>query len=393
MSIARQLFTCKREGLLIRGAQYYPADFEEEKSYPAVIISHGFTGIYTDVDDFCRDFAQMGYVAFCFSFCGGSRFDADDSVKSEGKTTDMTIGTEVADLLAVKEYVQSLPFTDNNNLVLLGFSQGGFVSGLAAAKCGNEIGKLIMVFPALCIPDHARRGCLGGASYDVQRVPEIIDCGNITLGKKFHDTVVGMDPYLELSAYKGPVLILQGMEDKIVDYSYAVRAQANYEKGQCNLQLIQQMGHGYDEQQQKSIVASMRQFLSGREEILTIRVVITRCESVEENDMSKCDVYFTGYCDTRYFQGAIVPEGCDKQEYVAGKQPKLRAEYTLLGNDYNGENCSLHIVNQWDNDEWRPMITTKAPSLAWLNDADLTAVLEFGKGGLTVRVFAPTENR
>ena len=137
----------------------------------------------------------------------------------------------------------------------------------------------------------------------------------------------------------------------------------------------------------------MRQFLSGREEILTIRVVITRCESVEENDMSKCDVYFTGYCDTRYFQGAIVPEGCDKQEYVAGKQPKLRAEYTLLGNDYNGENCSLHIVNQWDKDEWRPVITTKAPSLAWLNDADLTAVLEFGKGGLIVRVFAPTENR
>ncbi len=144
MSIRRQLFTCKRDGLLIRGAQYYPVDFEEEKSYPAVIISHGFTGIYTDVDDFCRDFVQMGYVAFCFSFCGGSRFDADDSVKSEGKTTDMTIGTEVADLLAVKEYVQSLPFTDNNNLVLLGFSQGGFVSGLAAAKCGNEIGKLII---------------------------------------------------------------------------------------------------------------------------------------------------------------------------------------------------------------------------------------------------------
>ena len=30
------------------------------------------------------------------------------------------------------------------------------MSGLAAARCGEEIGKLIMVFPALCIPDHAR---------------------------------------------------------------------------------------------------------------------------------------------------------------------------------------------------------------------------------------------
>ena len=263
MSIESQLFTCKRDGLLIRGAQYLPSNFREEKSYPAVIISHGFTGIYTDVDDFCRDFAQMGYVAFGFSFCGGSRFDAADDLKSEGETTDMTILTEVADLLAVKEYVQNLPYTDNSNLVLVGFSQGGFVSGLAAAKCGDEIRKLIMVFPALCIPDHARRGCLGGANYDADNVSEEIDCGNIVLGKIFHDTVVGMDPYLELSAYKGPVLILQGLEDQIVDYSYAIRAQANYEKGQCHLQLIQQMGHGYDKQQQKSMVEAIRQFLAG----------------------------------------------------------------------------------------------------------------------------------
>lgn len=393
MSIESQLFTCKRDGLLIRGEQYFPANFREEKSYPAVIISHGFTGIYTDVDDFCRDFAQMGYVAFGFSFCGGSRFDAAADLKSEGETTDMTILTEVADLLAVKEYVQSLPYTDNSNLVLVGFSQGGFVSGLAAAKCGDEIRKLIMVFPALCIPDHARRGCLGGANYDADNVPEEIDCGNIVLGKIFHDTVVGMDPYLELSAYKGPVLILQGLEDQIVDYSYAIRAQANYEKEQCHLQLIRQMGHGYDAEQQKSLVASMRQFLADREEILTIRVVITRCESVEEGEVNKSDVYFTGYCDTGYFRGAIVPEGCDRQEYAEGKPPKLKAEYTLLGNDCNGDNCSIHIVNQWERDEWRPVITTQSPTLAWLNDADLTAVLEFGKGELTVRVFAQAENR
>lgn len=393
MSIEKQLFTCKRDGLVIRGAQYLPAGFQEGKTYPAVIISHGFTGTYADVVDFCRDFAQMGYAAFCFSFCGGSRCDADENVKSEGETTDMTILTEVADLLAVKEYVQKLPYIDNKNLVLLGFSQGGFVSGLAAAKCGNEISKLIMVFPALCIPDHARRGCLGGADYDAKNVPEKIDCGKIVLGKVFHDTVVGMDPYLELSAYKGPVLILQGLEDKVVDYSYAIRAQANYVKGQCHLQLIRQMGHGFDIELQKSIVASMRQFLTEREEILTIRVVITRCESKETGEVKKNDVFFTGYCDTDYFRGAIVPEGCDKQEYLEGEQPKLRAEYTLLGNDCNGENCTIHIVNQWDRDEWRPMITTKSPALAWLNDADLTAVLEFGKGELTVRVFAPLENR
>lgn len=388
MSIQRQFFTCMRDGLAIRGAQYLPMDFDEDKSYPAVIISHGFTGNYTDVDDFCRDFAQIGYVAFCFSFCGGSRTDTEDSLKSEGRTTDMTIWTEVEDLLTVIKYVQKLPFTDNSNLVLLGFSQGGFVSGLAAAKCGDEIKKLIMVYPALCIPDHARRGCLGGAGYDVDRVPDIIDCGSVLLGKTIHETVKEMDPYLEISAYKGPVLILHGMEDRVVDYSYSVRAKAEYGQGQCQLLLIKHMGHGMDNVQQKSAFAAMRQFLADREEILTIRVMITRCESVIEGDMQKNDIYFTGYCDTGYFHGAIVPEGCDKQEYINGVQTKIRAEYTLLGIDCNGENCSIHIINQWDRDEWRPVVETDSDALSWLNGADLTAVLEYGQNELTVRVFA-----
>lgn len=418
MDIKKQLFTCNRGGLLIRGAQYLPMDFCPDKRYPAIIVSHGFTGNYTDVEDFCKDFAKWGYAAFAFSFCGGSSPAEDceklshvqatecqeqeaaaqtacavhdgmtENVRSEGDTRDMTIWTEVEDLLAVKEYVQGLPYTDNGNLVLSGFSQGGFVSGLAAARCGEEIGKLIMVFPALCIPDHARRGCLGGACYDVRQVPDEIDCGNIVLGRVFHDTVAGMDPYLELSAYKGPVLILHGTEDRVVDVSYSVRAQANYEKGQCRLQLIRHMGHGFHEGQQKSAAASMRQFLDGRKEILAIRIVITRSETVEEGNIRKSDIYFTGYCDTEYFQGAVVPEGCDRQEYVEGVRTRIRAEYTLLGIDGSGVSCFIHIVNQWGGDQWRPVIKTDSHMLAWLNDAELTAVLEDGKGELTVRVFA-----
>lgn len=388
MGIKKQLFTCKRDGLRISGAQYMPTELQEGKRYPVVIISYGFTGTFTEVVDFGKDFAQMGYMAFCISFCDGIRFDSDASVKSGGKNTDMTVLTEVADLLTVKEYVLKLPYIDNSNLILLGFSQGGVVSGLVAAKCGNEISKLIMVFPALCISGYERRDCVCGANYDTENAPKRIDGKKTLLGKVFHDTIVEMDPNWELSAYKGPVLILQGLEDNVVDYSCAMHVQANYEKGQCHLQMIRHMGHGFDAEMQKSMVASIRQFLAEREEILTIRVIITRCESMEIGKVKKNNIYFTGYCDNKYFRGAIVPEGCDKQEYIEGKNPNIRAEYTLLGNDCNGENCSIHVVNQWDKDEWRPVITTQSPALAWLNDVDLTAVLEFGKGELTVRVFA-----
>lgn len=264
MNITEKSFTCKRNGLTIRGMQYLPDGFCESEKYPAVILCHGFMGNYTSTADFCMDFASCGYAAFCFSFCGSRMPGEKESERSDGNTVDMTVTSEVEDLLAVKDYVLLQPFTDADRLVLAGISQGGFVSGLAAARLGNEIKKLVMIFPALCIPDDARGGRLGGSSYDPQNVPDTIKCEATVLGRAFHEDVCGMDPYRELSAYQGQVLILHGLEDKLVNYSYSVRAQECYRKGQCHLQLIQGLGHGYDDRQRKSMFASILQFLSGR---------------------------------------------------------------------------------------------------------------------------------
>lgn len=381
-------FRCKRDGLTILGMQYFPDDFDESRKYAVVIVSHGFTGNHTDMAEYCKAFAGEGYVAVSFSFCGGGVSAERAGIQSEGRTADMTITTEVEDLLAVKNFVTGQSFVDKENLILAGGSQGGFVSGLAAARCGNEIKKLIMIYPALCIPDHARRGCLGGSSYDPDNVPEIIDCGVTILGKKMHEDVAARDPYLELSAYQGPVLILQGLADEIVDYSYAVRAKENYKEGQCRLQLIRDAGHGFDAGQFESAIASIRQFLKEREEILTIRVIITHSEEFEEDGVHKVHIYFTGYCDTEYFQGTVFPEGCDVREYAPGTSEKVRAEYTLAGIDSEGEKCSIHIVNKQGEKDWKPEVKTDSRALSWMEHVDLTAVLEGGNGGPTVRIFA-----
>lgn len=381
-------FYCKRDHLTISGMQYFPDYFDESGKYGAVIVSHGFTGDYTCMANECNEFAKMGYVVFSFSFCGGGVTAEGVGVKSEGKTTDMSISTEVADLLAVKAFAASCPFVDMDNLILAGVSQGGFVSGMAAAKCGNAIKKLIMIYPALCIPDHARRGCLGGGCYDPENVPETIDCGVTVLGKTFHEEAARMEPYLELSAYQGPVLILQGLADEIVNYSYAIRAKESYRKGQCRLQLIRNLGHGLDAGQLESVFASIRQFLAEREEVLTIRAIITRSETVSEGEIHKEHIYFTGYCDMENFHGTVFPEGCDVREHCPGADEKIRAEYTLIGLDSLGKKCSLHIVNQWDGKDFKPTVETDSQALKWMEQADLTAVLEYGEGGPTVRIFA-----
>ena len=49
----------------------------------------------------------------------------------------MTVLTEAADLEAVIRYAQAQPESDPDHLILMGCSQGGFVSAMVAARLGS----------------------------------------------------------------------------------------------------------------------------------------------------------------------------------------------------------------------------------------------------------------
>lgn len=196
-----------------------------------------------------------------------------------------------------------------------------------------------------------------------------------------------MDAYLELSAYEGPVLIIQGLADDIVNYSYAIRAKENYRTGQCHLQLVRNMGHGLQGSLYQSAFDSVRQFLAEREEVLTIRIILTRCETQMEGDVRVEKLLFTGWCETKYFQGTVLPGGCDVRRHNADGEVSIRAEYTLEGLDQSQTPCRVHIINQRGEVDWKPVVTTDSAELAWLKGADLTAVVEEGEGGPTIRIY------
>lgn len=81
----------------------------------------------------CKKYAvylsKLGYVCFTFDFCGGGLFNSSD-----GKTTDMSIFSEIDDLEAVAKYVGELDYIDKSRISLLGCSQGGVVSAMFAKK-------------------------------------------------------------------------------------------------------------------------------------------------------------------------------------------------------------------------------------------------------------------
>ena len=137
-------FECYRNALTIRGTEYRPAG----ENLPVAIVCHGFMAWQDTVRQYCELLAEKGYCAYCFDFCGGSVLNKG---KSDGVTTDMSVLTEVQDLEAVIEYVQGLPH-NSKELLLMGCSQGGFVSALTAAKHPELVDKLALFYPALCIP-------------------------------------------------------------------------------------------------------------------------------------------------------------------------------------------------------------------------------------------------
>ena len=215
--ITESTFECKRDGLTIRGTIYRP----KGDHLPIAIVCHGFMAWQDSVKHYAAFLAEMGYAAFTFDFCGMYG-------KSDGKTTEMSVLTETKDLEAVIEYVRNLSYTDSEKILLMGCSQGGLVSALVAAKNNFPIEKLVLFYPALCIPDDARAGKMMMVKFDPQNVPDTFRCGLMKLGRCYAMDVMQMDAFAEIKNYAGRVCIVHGTKDKIVDVSYAKRAAEAY---------------------------------------------------------------------------------------------------------------------------------------------------------------------
>lgn len=253
----KKSFACQRDGLTLRGMEYRP----QGNNLPIALVCHGFMANQKTVQHYARLFAGLGYAAYCFDFSGGCVMMG----KSDGKTTDMSVLTEGKDLKAVVDYAKGLPYTNAEDVTLMGCSQGGFVSALVASDLKQQVKKLVLFYPALCIPDDARAGKMMFAKFDPQNLPEVINCGPMKLGKCYAADVIDMDPFAEIKGYTGDVLIVQGTADKIVHTRYAKRAYETYlnrETGTVRLRLIDGGGHMFSKKHDVLAMDELNQFLA-----------------------------------------------------------------------------------------------------------------------------------
>ena len=190
-----------------------PEGFDPRTGHcPMVILMHGIFSSkdYNPMPALAKGLAKEGIASV--------RFDFDGHGKSQGRIRDMTIEKEIADAIAIYEYVKGLPYV--TQIGFLGHSQGGVVASMTAGRLASEgegPKSMVLIAPGAVIKEACQGGKFFNARFDPEDPPEFIRCwGIMKLGREYLLTTQQLDIYGTASAFDGDVLILHGNKDRIV---------------------------------------------------------------------------------------------------------------------------------------------------------------------------------
>lgn len=257
MRIVKRAFSCNRGQFIIRGFEYKCG----KNNRIPVIMSHGFLANQGMMKKYAEALAKEGYVVFTYDFCGGGILS-----KSGGKFIDMSIDTEKEDLKAVMAFVGQLSYVDMKSLILAGASQGGFVSCLVASECCEAVNKLILLYPALCIPDDAGKGKMLMMKFEPERIEETLKSRPFRFSAEYPKSAINIKIYDEIRKIKVPMLIIHGDADKIVDISYAKKAVKVSANSASKLIILENAGHGFKRKQNKEAIRYITEYLKNADD-------------------------------------------------------------------------------------------------------------------------------
>ena len=216
---------------------------------PIAIIAHGFNGTHAYARTYFETLNSLGYQVYAFDFPCGSV-----NSRSDNNTLNMSILDERNDLETIVHYFKQQPDIDPNKIMLIGESQGGFVSALVADNIPQDINAAVLVFPALCIPENWRE-----RYPKLTDIPEVTNLWNVPMGRRFFEEIHDMSIFKKMKRFKKPVLIIQGDADPVVSMEDSKRAVKTYKN--ASLYVIPGAGHGFKPEEQKQSLQQIKELI------------------------------------------------------------------------------------------------------------------------------------
>lgn len=203
---------------------------------PLMILIHGFTGHMEERHILAvRDTAlEAGFAVL--------RADMYGHGHSDGEFRNHTLFKWLTNVMTITDYAKTLDFA--TDLFLMGHSQGGYTTMLAAGMRPDDYKAIVPLAPAIVIEYGARVGNVLGAEFDPLHVPDEVRRGPLTLSGNYIRAAQMLHVDEAIAKYHKPVLIIHGDKDEAVPIHFSVEAAEKYDN--CRLSVIPGDSHCYD---------------------------------------------------------------------------------------------------------------------------------------------------
>jgi len=154
----------------------------------------------------------------------------------------MTVFNDICDGKAILDYARQISGVEK--IYLLGHSQGGVVASMLAGYYPEYIAKLALLAPAATLKDDALKGDTQGFTYDPHNIPDTLPIKkDLTLGGFYLRTAQTLPIYEIAKEYRGPVCLIHGLKDTVVNKIASTRYDDVYTND--TLHLLDDADHGF----------------------------------------------------------------------------------------------------------------------------------------------------
>lgn len=241
-----------RDGLTLRGFQSLP----DENTFDVAVLFHGFMMNCGREPD-----SLIFQLSEALNRCGIAtvRVDFAGQGKSDGRSEDMSVLSELLDASCILRYAKQLPGT--RHLFVHGQSQGGVVASMIAGIYPDLVDKLVLTAPAATLKEDAIHGRLMDITYNPNAVPDVQTVLENRIGGFYLRTNQKLPIYEWASFYNGPVLILHADGDATVDKYASVKYHEIYTNSK--LHILPGGNHPLSGEVRQTVLSMVCDFLTG----------------------------------------------------------------------------------------------------------------------------------